>query len=242
MKLFAKFVALWSWSMAKVILILGAWILSIVVTMASTTLLNSLSSLGSLVNLPSVHMKQKTEIDAQKRHAAKVKKMTTRNANRSQRRIANALKRLPADELVSLLGPIGFAAGGGFIAYDLADMCFEINDANELLELVGEPLVDNPISDNCDKIERGGSYIIQNVKKGWTVVVEKTSNGWRLVKAKTRDVMDVVGGTLYELKNRWWETKNNAPCTYTTAGPVCGYPYNPQSIIHMHNLINQGGK
>ena len=166
--------------------------------------MNKLSDFGSLLNLPSVHLDQKKriakqdsrihkqtgDIQKQKMHKAKVDNMVKRNATRSQKRVANAMKRLPAEELVDLLGPVGLLATGGFVAYDLADMCYEINDANDLLELIGQPLIENPISQNCDKVERGSSYVIQNVKEGWTVVVTKTKNGWQRVVGYGTDVIE----------------------------------------------------
>ena len=182
--------------------LLSAWFLSIIITMSSAFLLDKFAHLGSLLNIPSVHMKQKgyarnleqktragntrikkLEADnlAQIEHQKKVDDMIKRNANRSKQRTTAALARLGPEELSDLLGPFGLAFAGGFVAYDIADMCYEINDANELLDLIGEDLVENPISNNCDKVERGSSYVIQNVKDGWSVVVNKTKDGWEEV-------------------------------------------------------------
>jgi len=140
--------------------------------------MTALGGIGSLLNLPSVHMDSTQKLEKSKKHQQKVDKMVKRNADRSAKRVANAMKRMPADEMTNLLGPLGLLAGSGFIAYDLADMCYEINDANELLTLIGEPVKENPISENCDKVERGTSYVVQNIKEGWTLVVTKTTTGW----------------------------------------------------------------
>lgn len=188
------------WFATKWTGVASAWFLSIIIVMGTNGLLDVFGKFGSLLNLPSVHMTQKADLDAEKKHQAKVDKMIKRNANRSQRRIANAMKRIPADEITSLLGPIGLLAGGGFVVYDLADMCYEINDANELLELIGEPVMKNPISDNCDKVQRGSSYVVENFKKGWSVVVTKTKNGWVQTVQWFEHATDKVSDLWYEKK------------------------------------------
>ena len=170
------------WFTTKWTTLLTAWFLSILITLSSGALMTALSGIGSLLNLPSVHMKQVDKLKETKRHQKKVNKMVKRNADRSAKRVANAMKRMPADEMTNLLGPLGLLAGSGFIAYDLADMCFEINDANELLRLIGEPTKENPISDNCDKVERGTSYVMENIQEGWSLVVTKTQDGWEQIE------------------------------------------------------------
>ena len=166
------------WFTTKWTALLSAWFLSILITLSSSALMTALGGIGSLLNLPSVHMQQKDKLEKTHKHQKKVDKMVKRNADRSAKRVANAMKRMPADEMTNLLGPLGLLAGSGFIAYDLADMCYEINDSNELLELIGEPVKENPISDNCDKVERGTSYVMENIQEGWSLVVTKTQNGW----------------------------------------------------------------
>ena len=95
------------------------------------------------------------------------------------------MARLPAEEIVGLFGALALPATAGFVAYDIADMCYEINDANELLELIGQPKVGNPVIDKfgeaCHEIERNSTYVITAVSEGWSAVVTKTKNGWEVV-------------------------------------------------------------
>ena len=208
------------WFTAKWGLLLSAWLFSILITLASSALLDAFGNFGSLLNLPNIPKmqqetikkqgqtierqketikKQKTtikkqdmkikkqgaEIDGRAAHKTKVDNMIKRNASRSKKRVAAAMARLPAEEIVGLFGALALPATAGFVAYDIADMCYEINDANELLELIGQPKVGNPVIDKfgkaCHEIERNSTYVITAVSEGWSAVVTKTKNGWEVV-------------------------------------------------------------
>lgn len=180
------------WFTAKWGFLTSAWLLSILITLASSTLLSAFGNFGSLLNLPSIPKaqtwtinNQNAEIDALKDHQTKVDNMIKRNASRSKKRVAAAMARLPAEEIVGLFGALALPATAGFVAYDIADMCYEINDANELLELIGQPKVGNPVIDKfgkaCHEIERNSTYVITAVSEGWSAVVTKTKNGWEVV-------------------------------------------------------------
>lgn len=194
------------WFTTKWGLLLSAWCLSILITLGSTFLLDAFGKFGSLLNLPSIPKmqqetikkqetriknqdtrikNQRTEIDGRRQHKTKVDNMIKRNASRSKKRVAAAMARLPAEEIVGLFGALALPATAGFVAYDIADMCYEINDANELLELIGQPKVGNPVIDKfgeaCHEIERNSTYVITAVSEGWSAVVTKTKNGWEVV-------------------------------------------------------------
>ena len=208
------------WFTAKWGLLLSAWLLSIVITLANSALLSAFGNFGSLLNMPSIPKmqqdtierqrgtiesqketiekqkqkakkqdakitKQGAEIDARRDHKTKVDNMIKRNASRSKKRVAAAMARLPAEEIVGLFGALSLPATAGFVAYDIADMCYEINDANELLELIGQPKVGNPVIDKfgeaCHEIERNSTYVITAVSEGWSAVVTKTRDGWEVV-------------------------------------------------------------
>ena len=133
------------WAFIKLTALLSAWVLSMVVDIGSTLVMDSLGDLrGMLPSMPP------SVIDDERQKGKVLQDKVKANADRSQRRTMAAVKRLPAEEFVDLFGVLGAFAGAGFVAYDLADICWEIHDQNELLALIGEPLIANPFVDGCD--------------------------------------------------------------------------------------------
>ncbi|MDC0572920.1 hypothetical protein OAO91_05695 [Luminiphilus sp.] len=184
------------WFITKWTAVLLVWVLSMVLAIGSTFLMNNIGNLrGMLPSLPLSVLELKdaeikkrgVELKAEKAKGQKVKNKIKINAERSRKRTMAAAKRLPAEELADLLGPLGLAAGAGFVAYDLTDICWELHDQNELLELIGAPLLDNPFVDGCDKVAIKTDIWVIKAKDGWNYIATKTQNGWDRAKIKVGD-------------------------------------------------------
>ena len=133
------------WTVTKLTALMSAWVISMVLAIGSTFFMEKLGDLrGMLPSMPP------SVLEAERQKGKAVQDKVKANADRSQRRTMAAAKRLPAEEFIDLFGVFGFFAGAGFVAYDLADICWEIHDQNELLAMIGEPLIANPFVEGCD--------------------------------------------------------------------------------------------
>ena len=132
-----KFFGMIIWKLSKAGVIFAAWILSIVITMTSTALLDGFSDLGSnLLDITTNH--------------SKVKNKSTKLGKKMERRT----KKILAVNTLGAAGgwiPIaGDLAAGAFMAYEAVLICENSNDFRDLQRTIGVDPGPSKIGESCE--------------------------------------------------------------------------------------------
>ena len=183
-----KLLMLIVWKLSKAGMIFAAWILSIVITMTSTALMDGFSQIGSnLLGMTTLHSHVKTK--------------STKLGKKMQRRT----KKILAVNAIGAAGgwvPIaGDLAAGAFMAYEAVLICENSNDFRDLQRTIGIDPGPSKIGESCewarDKWENTPQWIRNRIESD----VEEEVN-----KQEDESINVYIDGKWVDINaENWWE-------------------------------------